>query len=105
MKSKILFAALLAVFLGIANMSSAQDGNFAKTPANNSTENRHHHHHHHHHKTGHGGMGRRQAYYMHRYSHRQGRFMAYRRNGRLNRHDQYRWNHRENRSNHGIVRI
>jgi hypothetical protein len=108
MRSKILFAALLTVFLGIANLSSARDGNFAKTPANGLTENRHHHHHHHHRHHRHmrnGGMNKGQAYHTHHRYSRQERSMAYRHNGRPNRHDRFRWDHKENRGNHGIVRI
>jgi hypothetical protein len=101
MKSKLLFSALFVVFLGIANISMAQDGSFAKNHPRRAevnqrlnNQNRRINH-----KVRDGQMSRRQANNLHRRDHQirhEERSMASRHNGHLTRHEQARINHQEN---------
>ena len=101
MKSKLLFSALFVAFLGIANISMAQDGSFAKnhprrTEVNQRLNNQNRRINH---KVKDGQMSRRQANNLHRRDHRirhEERSMASRHNGHLTRHEQARINHQEN---------
>jgi hypothetical protein len=108
MKSKLLFSMLFIAFLGMANVSLAQDGfakDYPRRPEvnqrlNNQDRriNR---------KMRRGDIGRRQAYHMHSRDHhirRDERRMAYRHGGHISRHDQYRLNRQENRLNRRIIR-
>lgn len=108
MKSKLLFSALFIAFLGIANVSLAQDG-LAKThprraEVNQRLQNQHHRINQ---KMRRGDISRRQAYHMHRRDHRihqEERRMAYRHGGHITRHEQYHLNHQENRMNRRIIK-
>jgi hypothetical protein len=108
MKSKLLFAALFIAFLGIANVSLAQDG-FAKnhprqTEVNQRLKNQHHRINQ---KMRRGDVSRHKAYQMHRGDHRirqEERRMAYHHGGHITRHEQYRLNRQENRMNRRIIR-
>jgi hypothetical protein len=108
MKSKLLFSALFIAFLGIANVSLAQDG-FAKNhprqaEVNERLKNQHHRINR---KMKRGDIGKRQAYRMHRRDHRirqEERRMAYRHGGHISKHEQYRLNRQENRVNHRIIK-
>ena len=108
MKSKLLFTTLFMVFLGIANVSLAQDG-FAKThprqaEVNQRLKNQHHRINR---KMRKGDISKRRAYHMHRHDHRirqEERRMAYRHGGHISRHDQYRLNRQENRMNRRIIK-
>ena len=110
MKSKLLFSAILVAFLGIANVSMAQDGNFSKnhprrTEVNqrlnkqNRRTNR---------KFRNGDITRNQATRFHHRDHqmrREERRMAFRHGGHLTRHEQYRLNRQENHMNRRIQRV
>jgi hypothetical protein len=109
MKSKLLFSALFVAFLGIANISMAQDGGFAKNHPRraevnqrlNNQDRRISH------KFRNGDISRRQARHMYHRNHqirREERRMAYRHNGHLSRRDDYRLNRQENRANRRIIR-
>jgi hypothetical protein len=109
MKSKLLFSALFVAFLGIANISMAQDGGFSKNHARraevnqrlNNQDRRINH------KMRNGDISRRQARHMHYRNHQirhEERRMAYRHNGHLSRRDDYRLNRQENRANRKIIR-
>lgn len=108
MKSKLLFSALFIAFLGIANVSLAQDG-FAKThprraEVNQRLKNQDHRINQ---KMRKGDISRRQASHMHRRDHRirqEERRMAYRHGGHITRHEQNRLNHQENRMNRRIIK-
>jgi hypothetical protein len=108
MKSKLLFSALFVAFLGIANVSLAQDG-FAKThprraEVNQRLKNQDHRINQ---KMRRGDISRHQAYHMHRRDHRirqEERRMAYRHGGHITRHEQNRLNHQENRMNRRIIK-
>ncbi|HEX3767028.1 MAG TPA: hypothetical protein VFE04_08815 [Puia sp.] len=108
MKSKLLFSALFVAFLGIANISMAQDG-FAKNhprraEVNQRLQNQDHRINQ---KMRRSDISRHQAYHMHRRDHqirREERRMAYRHNGHITRHEQYRLNRQENRVNRRIIR-
>ncbi|HEY2650148.1 MAG TPA: hypothetical protein VGI38_13200 [Puia sp.] len=108
MKSKLLFAALFIAFLGIANVSMAQEG-FAKNhprraEVNQRLKNQDHRINH---KMRKGDISKRQAYRMHRRDHqihKEERRMAYRQGGHISRHEQYRLNRQENRMNRRIIR-
>ena len=108
MKSKILFSALLMAFLGITNISMAQDGGFAKNhPRRHEVNQRLNHQNHRiNHKFRNGEISRAQAHRMHRRDHQmrhEERRMAYRHGGHITRHDQYRLNRQENRMNRRII--
>jgi hypothetical protein len=108
MKSKLLFSALFIAFLGIANVSLAQDG-FAKThprraEVNQRLKNQDHRINQ---KMRRGDISRHQANRMHRRDHsirQEERRMAYRHGGHITRHEQYRLNHQENRMNRRIIK-
>jgi hypothetical protein len=108
MKSKLLFSALFVAFVGIANISMAQDG-FAKnhprrTEVNQRLQNQNHRIHH---EMRNGDISRRQAYHMHQRDHRirrEERKMAFRHNGHITRHEQNRLNRQENHVSRRIVR-
>jgi hypothetical protein len=109
MKSKILFSAFFVAFLGMANISMAQDGSFAKNHPRRSEVNQRlkNQDHRIHHKMKNGDISRRQAHRLHQRDHRirhEERRMAYRHNGHLTRHEQYKLNRQENRVNRRIVR-
>jgi hypothetical protein len=107
MKSKLLFSAIFIAFLGIANISMAQDGNFAKThprraEVNNRLNNQNRRIDH---KVKDGQMSKRQANNLHRRDHQirhEERSMASRHNGHLTKHEQSRINHQENHVSHRI---
>lgn len=109
MKSKILFSAMFVAFLGIANISMAQDGKFEKNrprraEVNHRLNNQDRHIHN---KVRRGDMSHREAHNLHRQDHRirkEERRMAYRHGGHLSRHDYKKLNRQENRINHRIVR-
>ena len=109
MKSKILFSVLFIAFLGIAHISMAADGGFAKkhprrTEVNQRLRNQHHRIHY---KMKHGEISRRQAHHLYHQDHRirrEERRMAYRHHGHLTGHDKHRLNRQENRVNRKIVR-
>ena len=108
MKSKLLFSALFIAFLGITNVSLAQDG-FAKNHPRRAEVNQRLQHQHDriNRKMRRGDISRRQAYHMHRQDHRirqEERRMAYRHGGHITRHEQYRLNRQENRMNRNIIR-
>jgi len=108
MKSKLFFSALLAIFLGIANISMAQDG-FAKNHPRRAEVNQRLNNQDHriNDKMRRGDISRRQANHMHRRDHQirhEERRMAYRHNGHITRHEQYRLNRQENHMNHRIIR-
>ena len=109
MKSKLLFSALFIAFLGIANVSMAQDGSFAKNHPRRSEVN-------HrlnkqdrriHNKVKDGEMSRRVAHHL---QHRgqqirnEERRMASRHNGHITKHEQNRLNRQENHVSHRIHR-
>jgi hypothetical protein len=108
MKSKLLFSALFVTFLGLANISMAQDG-FAKNHPRraevnqrlNNQDRRINH------KMRSGDISKHQANRMHRRDHQirhEERRMAYRHNGHITKHEQHRLNRQENHMNHRIVR-
>ena len=107
MKSKLLFSALFIAFLGITNISMAQDGSFAKNhprrhEVNQRLDNQDHRINH---KLKDGDITRGQANRMHQRDHQirhEERRMAYRHNGHITKHEQNRLNHQENRMNHRI---
>jgi hypothetical protein len=108
MKSKLLFSALFIAFLGIANVSLAQDGIAKNHPrraeVNQRLRNQDHRIHQ---KMKRGDISRSRAYHMHRrdqHIRQEERRMAYRHNGHISRHEQYRLNRQENRMNHRIIR-
>jgi hypothetical protein len=108
MKSKLLFSALFVAFLGIANVSMAQDG-FAKNhprraEVNERLQNQDHRINH---KMRDGNISRRQAYHMHQRDHQirhEERRMAYRHGGHITKHEQYRLNRQENHMSRRISR-
>ena len=110
MKSKLLFSALFVVFLGISNISMAQDGHFQKNHPRraelnhrlNNQDRRIHN------KYKHGDISRRQAYHLIRRDHqirKEERRMAYRNGGHLSRHQQHRLNRQENHMSRRIRRV
>lgn len=108
MKSKLLFSGLVIAFLGIANISMAQDGIAKNHPrraeVNQRLKNQDHRINR---KMRMGDISKRRAYHMHRHDHqirREERRMAYRHNGHITRHEQYRLNRQENRMNRRIIR-
>ena len=108
MKSKLLFSALFIAFLGIANVSLAQDGFANNHPrqaeVNQRLKNQDHRINR---KMRRGDISKHQAYHMHRHDHRirqEERRMAYRHGGHISRHEQYRLNRQGNRMNRRIIR-
>jgi len=109
MKSKILFSALCIAFLGITNLSMAQDGSFAKNHPRRAEVNQRltNQYRRIDDKVRDGDMSRRQAYDMHRRDHQirqEERRMASRHDGHITRHEQYRLNRQENRMSRKIHR-
>lgn len=109
MKSKLLFSALFVVFLGIANISMAQDGDFAKTHPRraevnhrlNNQDRRINH------DVRNGDMSRREARNLHQRDHQirhEERRMASRHGGHITRHEQSRLNRQENHTSRRIRR-
>jgi hypothetical protein len=108
MKSKLLFSVLFIAFLGMANVSLAQDGFEKNHPrqaeVNQRLKNQHHRINR---KMRRGDISKRQAHYMHRRDHRirqEERRMAYRHGGHISGHEQYRLNRQENRLNRKFIR-
>jgi len=101
MKSKLLFSAILVAFLGIANVSMAQDGSFSKNHPRRAEVN---------HRLNNqdrrinrkyrkGDITRHQAGRLHQRDHqmrKEERRMAYRHGGHLSKHEQNRLNRQEN---------
>jgi hypothetical protein len=109
MKSKLLFSVLFVAFLGIANISMAQDGSFAKNHPRRAEVNRRLNNQDSriHHKVKSGDMSRREAHNLHRKDHRirrEERRMAYRHDGHITRHEQHRLNRQENHVSRKIHR-
>lgn len=109
MKSKLLFSALFIAFLGIANVSMAQDGKFAKDHPRrsevnhrlNNQDSRIHN------KVKNGDMSRHEAHNLHRRDHqirKEERRMASRHDGHITKHEQNRLNRQENHVSHKIHR-
>ncbi len=109
MKSKLLFSAILVAFLGIANISMAQDGNFAKNHPRraevnqrlNNQDRRINR------DVRNGDISRRQANRLHQRDHqirREERRMAYRHDGHITKRDQNRLNRQENHMSRRIHR-
>jgi hypothetical protein len=108
MKSKLLFSALFVAFLGIANVSMAQDG-FAKNHPRRAEVNQRllNQDYRINHKLRNGDISRHQAYHMHQRDHQirhEERRMAYRHGGHITKHEQYRLNRQENHMNRRIIR-
>jgi hypothetical protein len=109
MKSKLLFSALLAAFLGITTVSMAQDGSMAKNHPRRSevnqrleTQDRRIDH-----KVNNGNMSRHEAHNLHRKDHqirREERRMASRHNGHITKQEQKRLNRQENHVSRKIHR-
>ncbi len=110
MKSKLLFSAMLVAFLGIANISMAQDGGFAKNHPRraevnqrlNNQDRRINR------QFRNGDISRNQARHLHQRDHqirREERRMAYRHGGHLTRHEHYKLNRQENHMNRRIQRV
>jgi hypothetical protein len=109
MKSKLLFSALFIAFLGISNISMAQDGSFAKNHPRRSEVN-------HrlnkqdsriHSKVKNGDMSRAEAHNLHRKDHqirKEERRMASRHDGHITKHEQNRLNRQENHVSRKIHR-
>jgi hypothetical protein len=109
MKSKLLFSAIFVAFLGIANISMAQDGNFAKNHPRraevnqrlNNQDRRINR------DLRNGDISRRQANRLHQRDHqirREERRMAYRHDGHITRREQNRLNRQENHMSRRIRR-
>jgi hypothetical protein len=109
MKSKLLFSALFVAFLGIANISMAQDGSFDKNHPRraevnqrlNNQDRRINH------DVRDGDMSRRQANNLHQRDHqirREERRMASRHGGHITKHEQNRLNRQENHTSRRIHR-
>jgi hypothetical protein len=110
MKSKLIFSAILIAFLGIANISMAQDGGFAKNHPRRAEVNRRLNNQDRriNRKYRNGDISRNQARHLHnrnRGIRREERRMAYRHGGHLSRHEQYRLNRRENHMNRRIQKV
>jgi hypothetical protein len=108
MKSKLLFSAFFVVFIGIANISMAQDG-FSKNHPRRAEVNRRLQNQDHRidHKMRNGEIGRRQAYHMQQRDHqirKEERRMAYRHGGHITKHEQNRLNRQENHMSRRISR-
>ena len=108
MKSKLLFSALFVAFLGIANISMAQDGSFAKnhprrTEVNQRLNNQNRRINH---KVKDGQMSRRQANNLHRRDHRirhEERSMASQDHGHITKQEQKTLNQQENHTSQQII--
>ena len=109
MKSKLLFSALFVAFLGIANISMAQDGSFDKNHPRraevnqrlNNQDRRINH------DVRDGDMSRRQANRLHQRDHqirKEERRMASRHDGHITKREQNRLNHQENHMSRRIHR-
>ena len=101
MKSKLLFSLLFTAFLGIANISMAQDDNFAKNHPRRAEVNQRLHNQDRriNHDVRNGDMSRHQANRLHQRDHqirREERRMAYRHDGHITKHEQNRLNRQEN---------
>jgi hypothetical protein len=109
MKSKFLFSALFIAFLGFANISQAQDGNFDKNhprraEVNQRLKNQDRRINN---KRKEGDISKGQASRMHRRDHqirREERRMAYRHDGHITRHEQNKLNRQENHVSRRIHR-
>ncbi len=100
---------MFVAFLGIANISMAQDGRYEKNHPRRSEVNHRLNNQDRriHNKVKHGDMSRHEAHNLRRQDHRirkEERRMAYRHGGHLSRHDYNRLNRQENRVNHRIIR-
>jgi hypothetical protein len=109
MKTKFIISALLVTFLGMANISMAQDGNFDRNHPRRAEVNQ---------RLNNqdrrinrdrrqGYITRNQANRMHRRDHqirREERRMAYRHDGHITRHEQNRLNRQENHMSRRINR-
>jgi uncharacterized protein YdaT len=109
MKSKIVFSVLFIAFLGIANISMAQDGSFAKNHPRRAEVNHRLNKQEHriHHKVKNGDMSRRMAHHLQHREHqirKEERRMASRHGGHINRHEQQRLNRQENHMSRKIHR-
>jgi hypothetical protein len=109
MKSKILFSALFIAFLGIANISMAQDGSFAKNHPRRSEVNHRLNNQDRriHNKVKNGEMSRREAHNLHHRDHqirKEERRMASRHDGHITKHEQNRLNRQENHVSRKIHR-
>ena len=109
MKSKLFFSALFVAFLGIANISMAQDGNFAKNHPRRAEVNQRLNNQDHriNHEVRDGDMSRRQANHLHQRDHqirREERRMASRHDGHITKREQNRLNHQENHVSRRIHR-
>ena len=109
MKSKILFSALFIAFLGISNISKAQDGSFAKNHPRRAEVNHRMDHQYRriHHKMTRDEMNQRVAQHLMHREHqirKEERRMASRHGGHITRHEQQRLNHQENHLNRKIQR-
>lgn len=106
MKSKLVFSALFVAFLGIANISMAQDGFTKNHPRRaevnqrlNNQDRRIDH------KVKDGNMSRQRSYNLHREAHqirREERRMASKHNGHITKHE---WNRLNRQENHVSRRI
>ena len=109
MKSKLLFSAILVAFLGIANVSMAQDGNFAKnhprrTEVNQRLNNQDRRINR---DVRNGEINRRQANRLHQRDHqirREERRTANRHDGHITKREQNRLNRQENHVSRRIHR-
>ncbi len=109
MKSKLLLSAILVAFLGIANVSMAQDGSFAKNHPRRAEVNRRLNNQDRriNRDVRNGDISRHQANRLHQRDHqirREERRMAYRHNGHISRHEQNRLNRQENYTSRRIHR-
>jgi hypothetical protein len=109
MKSKLLFSLLFTAFLGIANISMAQDGNFAKNHPRRAEVNQRLNNQDRRINQGErsGDMSRHQANRLHQRDHQirgEERRMASRHDGHITRHEQNRLNRQENHMSHRIHR-
>jgi hypothetical protein len=109
MKSKLLFSALFVSFLGLANISMAQDGQFSKNHPRRAEVNQRLNNQDHRINRGvrRGDISRRQARNLHQRDHQirhEERRMASRHGGHVTRHEQYRLNRQENHVSRRIHR-
>jgi hypothetical protein len=110
MKSKLLFSVFFVAFLGIANISMAQEGGFAKNHPRRSEVNRRLNNQDRRidRKVKNGYMSKRQAHYLHHRDHqirREERRMASRHGGHITKHEQNRLNRQENHMSRRIHRV
>lgn len=109
MKSKLLFSGLFVVFLGIANVSMAQDGSFAKNHPRRSEVNHRLNNQYHriHNKVKDGEISRRVAHHLHQRDQqirKEERRMASRHDGHITKREQNRLNRQENHVSRKIHR-